>query len=395
VIAGAGIVGLATAHRLHERAPGVRLAVVDKEPAVARHQTGHNSGVVHAGLYYTPGSLKARLCRAGAAALREKCAEWGIPVIQRGKLVVATDESELDRLDELERRGRENGIEGLEMLDEQGMRAIEPHVRGYRALHVPETAVVDYTLVAQKLADELQRRGVDILLGSPIESVAVDPASIRLVTNGGAIEAGGLVACAGLQSDRLARLAGAEPTVRIVPFRGAYWRLTERAAPMIRGLIYPVPDPSFPFLGVHFTRGADEGVTAGPNAVPAFAREGYSRLKVSLRDVRDAYLWPGFARLARRYAKTGTSEMWRDAVKRAALDDMRRYVPEIGAGDIRRGGSGIRAQAMARDGSLVDDFLIEDGPLSLHVLNAPSPAATSSLAIGEMIAERAAERFGL
>jgi L-2-hydroxyglutarate oxidase len=394
-VAGAGLVGLATAYRLVEANPDLRIVVLDKEREVAQHQSGHNSGVVHAGLYYVPGSLKARLCRAGAAALREKCAEWDVPVIQRGKLVIAVDESELERLEELKRRGTENGIEGLEMLDEPGMREIEPHARGYRALHVPETAVVDYKLVARKLKEELVRRGVDFKLDAQVTSVDAANSHVTLGTAGGEVVAGGLVACAGLQSDRLARLAGAEPTTRIVPFRGAYWRLTEAAGSLVRGLIYPVPDPSFPFLGVHFTRGADDTVTAGPNAVPALAREGYSRMQVSLRDVRDAYAWTGFARLARRYVRTGALEIWRDAVKRAALEDMRRYVPAVTARDIMRGGSGIRAQAMAADGTLVDDFVIEDGPSSLHVLNAPSPGATSSLAIGSMIAERVRERFGI
>jgi (S)-2-hydroxyglutarate dehydrogenase len=394
-IVGAGIVGLATAYRLVERSPGLRLVVIDKESAVARHQTGHNSGVVHAGLYYAPGSLKARLCREGAAALREKCEEWDVPLVRRGKLVVATEESELARLEELERRGRANGIEGLVTLDGDELQTIEPCVRGFRALHVPETAVVDFSQVAARLADELRARGVEIRLGARIVAVDTPSATVRLRTTAGDVVAGGLVACAGLQSDRLARLAGAEPTVRIVPFRGAYWRLADRAARLIRGLVYPVPDPAFPFLGVHFTRGADDTITAGPNAVPALAREGYSRIAVSLRDVRDAYLWPGFARLARRYVKTGGAEIWRDIVKRAALADMQRYVPTLEAGDLRRGGSGIRAQAMAEDGSLVDDFLIEDGPSALHVLNAPSPAATSSLAIGELIAARAHDAFGL
>ncbi len=316
-----------------------------------------------------------------------------MPVVQRGKLVVAVDESELERLEELQRRGTENGIEDLAMLDEPGMRAIEPNVRGYRALYVPETAVVDYKLVARKLKEELVGRGVEFRLAAQITSVHAANSHVTLGTTSGSVAATGLVACAGLQSDRLARLAGAEPTTRIVPFRGAYWRLTDAAASLVRGLIYPVPDPSFPFLGVHFTRGADDTVTAGPNAVPALAREGYSRLQVSLRDVRDAYAWTGFAKLARRYVRTGALEIWRDAVKRAALDDMRRYVPAVTASDIMRGGSGIRAQAMAPDGTLVDDFVIEDGPSSLHVLNAPSPGATSSLAIGAMIAERVRERF--
>jgi (S)-2-hydroxyglutarate dehydrogenase len=394
-VAGAGLVGLASAYRLLERAPGLRVVVLDKEPGIARHQSGHNSGVVHSGLYYAPGSLKARLCREGAAALRERCADWGIPVIARGKLVVAADETELDRLAELERRGSENGIQGLRMLDESELREIEPAVRGVRALHVPETAVVDFKAVAARLADELRARGVEIRLDSEITGIERDGSGVRIRTRAGDVSATGLLACAGLQSDRLAKLAGAEPTARIVPFRGGYWQLTGRAESLVRGLVYPVPDPAFPFLGVHFTRGHDDRVTAGPNAVPALAREGYSRLEVSPRDVRDAFAWSGFARLARRYLRTGVTEIWRDVVKQAALADMRRYIPELSAEDVRRDGSGIRAQAMRGDGTLVDDFLIEDGPASLHVLNAPSPAATSCLAIGEEIAERAAERFGL
>lgn len=394
-VVGAGLLGLASAYRLVERSPGLRIVVLEKEPGPARHQSGHNSGVVHAGLYYAPGSLKAQLCRAGAAALREKCGEWEIPVIRRGKLVVASSEAELERLAELERRGRENGIDGLQMLDGDELRRIEPDVQGVRALHVPETSVVDFKLVAARLTDELRARRVEFRFGACLTGVEARTGHVRLQTTGGDVEASALVACAGLQSDRVAELAGAAPGVRIVPFRGAYWQLSDTAAALVRGLVYPVPDPSFPFLGVHFTRGADDRVTAGPNAVPALAREGYRRTAFSLRDSREAFLWPGFARLARRYAKTGALEIWRDSVKAAAVADMRRYIPAISMRDVNRSGSGIRAQAMSPQGLLVDDFVIEDGPASLHVLNAPSPAATSCLAIGSVIAERAVERFGL
>jgi (S)-2-hydroxyglutarate dehydrogenase len=364
-VIGAGLVGLATAHRLQEQ--GASVVVLEKEARPGMHQSGHNSGVVHAGLYYEPGSLKARLCREGAAALREKCAEWGVPVVTRGKLVVAVREDELAALGELERRGRANGIVGLELLDE--WREIEPNVRGIRALHVPETAVVDYRHVAQRLAQGLDiRYGVDFRGEAPADRI---------------------VACAGLQADRVAALVGLEPSVRIVPFRGDYWRLRGAAAELVRGLVYPVPDPAFPFLGVHFTRGVDGAVTAGPNAVPALARERYGRLAFSPRDAAAAIAWPGFVRLARRYARTGAREIWRDAVKPAALAEMRRYLPDLAFRDVARGGCGIRAQAMRRDGTLVDDFLVEEGPRSLHVLNAPSPAATSCLAIGSLVAERA------
>jgi L-2-hydroxyglutarate oxidase len=394
-VVGAGLLGLASAYRLLERSPRLRIVVLEKEPGPARHQSGHNSGVVHAGLYYAPGSLKAQLCRAGAAALREKCGEWEIPVIRRGKLVVASSEAELERLAELERRGRENGIDGLQMLDGDELRRIEPDVQGVRALHVPETSVVDFKLVAARLTDELRARRVEFRFGARLTAVEARTGHVRMQTTAGDIEASALVACAGLQSHRVAELAGAAPGVRIVPFRGAYWQLSDTAAALVRGLVYPVPDPSFPFLGVHFTRGADDRVTAGPNAVPALAREGYRRTAFSLRDSREAFLWPGFARLARRYAKTGAVEIWRDSVKAAAVAEMRRYIPAISMRDVNRGGSGIRAQAMSPQGLLVDDFVIEDGPASLHVLNAPSPAATSCLAIGSVIAERAVERFGL
>jgi 2-hydroxyglutarate dehydrogenase/L-2-hydroxyglutarate oxidase len=394
-VVGAGLVGLASVHRLLERAPGLRLVVLEKEGGPAVHQSGHNSGVVHAGLYYVPESLKARLCREGASMLRERCHEWGVPLIDRGKLVVAVAESEFPRLDELERRGRANGIEGLSVLAEEELRTIEPHVRGLRALHVPETGVVDFRLVAAKLKEELQGRGVEFRFGSAVTRIEAGEGGIRLGTSEGDIVAGGLVACAGLQADRVAALAGANPLVRIVPFRGGYWALRGKAQDLVRGLIYPVPDPTFPFLGVHFTRGADDRVTAGPNAVPALARESYRRGAFSVRDAADAVAWPGFLRLARQYARTGAREIWRDAVKAAALGEMRQYLPSLASGDIARAGCGIRAQAMTRDGKLVDDFVIEDGPASLHVLNAPSPAATSCLAIGGVVAERAALRFGI
>ena len=382
---GAGLVGLASAYRLLERSPGLRLAVLDKEAGPARHQSGHNSGVVHAGLYYVPGSLKAQLCREGGAALREFCADRGIPLATRGKLVVAADESELDRLAELRRRGSENGIEGLAEVDD--WRELEPNVRGVRALHVPESGVVDYRRVAAALVAELRERGAELRFGARVDSV--DGGRVR--TGAGDVEAGGVVVCAGLQADRLARAAG----VRVVPFRGDYWRLRGEAASLVRGLVYPVPDPAFPFLGVHFTRGIDDVVTVGPNAVPAFAREGYRRASLSLRDSLDGFAWPGFLRLARRYARTGALEIWRDVAKPAAVADMRRYVPAIRPADVVRHGCGIRAQVMNRAGELVDDFLVEEHERQLHVLNAPSPAATSCLAIGRLVAERAAAAFGL
>lgn len=387
--------GLASAYRLLDRAPGLRLVLLEKEPAPARHQSGNNSGVVHAGLYYEPGSLKARLCRQGRKELTALCAEQGVPVNLRGKLVVAVDESELERLGELARRGRANGIRDLRELDDRELRDVEPNVRGVRALHVPETGVVDFTLVADRLARLLRQRGAALRFGDRLERVERNGEGLTLATPDSRIRAGALLACAGLQADRVARLAGAEPDVRVVPFRGGYWLLRGAAGALVRGLVYPVPDPAFPFLGVHFTRRHDDAVWVGPNAVPALAREGYSRKSVSPRDTFAGFAWPGFLRLARRYARTGTAEIWRDVLKPAAVADMQRYVPELRASDVARGPSGIRAQVMTRAGALVDDFLVEEGPASLHVLNAPSPAATSCLAIGGLVAERAAARFGL
>jgi L-2-hydroxyglutarate oxidase LhgO len=393
-VVGSGLIGLATAYALLDRTPELRVVLIDKEPGPARHQSGHNSGVVHAGIYYAPGSLKAQLCRDGRTALREFCEEWDVPFVTRGKLVVASHEGELERFEELERRGRANGAE-LHVLERSDFRAIEPHAEGLRALFAPETAVVDFKLVAAKLLESLVARGTVFRSDTELTSIVTSDAGVTLNTTRETIRAGGFVACAGLQADRVAALAGASTSIRIVPFRGGYWQLRGQAQELVRGLIYPVPDPTFPFLGVHFTRGADERVTAGPNAVPALAREQYRRMSLSPRDAVDAVAWPGFLRLARRYARTGILEIWRDVIPVAAIAEMRRYLPALRGSSVSRAGCGIRAQAMTRDGRLVDDFVIEDGPGGLHVLNAPSPAATSCLAIGRMVAERAALRFGL
>jgi L-2-hydroxyglutarate oxidase LhgO len=395
IVVGGGILGLASALALLERSPDLRLTVLDKEPAVAVHQSGHNSGVVHAGLYYAPGSLKASLCREGKRLLETFCQEQEIPLKRCGKLVVAKDESELDRLAELKRRGTGNGIEGLVELDAAEFREIEPNVRGVRALHVPETGVVDYRLVAERMGELLRSRGASIELGTRIEHIERDGDGLAVLTTHGRRSAGALVACAGLQADRVAGLAGADLDVRVVPFRGAYWVLGEAGANLVRGLIYPVPDPDFPFLGVHFTRRIDGAVWAGPNAMPALAREGYSRASFSGRDAASVVTWPGLRRFGTRYGRMGVTEIWRDLVKPAALREMQRYLPALRLGDVRRGPSGIRAQVMTKSGELVDDFLFAEGPRSLHVVNAPSPGATSSLAIGRYIAERAVKQFGL
>lgn len=395
VVVGGGIVGLAASLALLDQSPGLRLTLLEKEDVLAFHQSGHNSGVVHAGLYYAPGSLKAKLCREGRVELEAFCEEHDVTLRRSGKLVVAVDDSELDGLAELKRRGLANGIEGLTELDERELREIEPHVRGVRALHVPETAVVDFRLVAQRMAETLRGRGARLELGRHVTRIDRDGEGLAVTTSRGCVKAGALVACAGLQADRVAALAGAELGLRVVPFRGAYWILRERGAGLVRGLVYPVPDPRFPFLGVHFTRRVDGAVWAGPNAMPALAREGYERLSVSVRDAAEVLSWPGLLRFSARYLRMGAGEVWRELSKAAAVRQMRRYLPELAAEDVIRGPTGVRAQVMTRSGELVDDFVVAEGPRSLHIVNTPSPAATSSFAIGRLAARRAAEAFGL
>jgi (S)-2-hydroxyglutarate dehydrogenase len=396
-IVGGGLIGLATAYRLLEAKPGLRLAVLEKEAELARHQSGRNSGVIHAGLYYVPGSLKAQLCREGMEALKRFADEHAIPYQLCGKLVVALDESELPRLAELKRRGLANGLRGLTEVDEEAIRELEPHAAGIRALHVPETGIIDFRLVALAYADEVQARGGDVLLGRRVVGLERHDGCRRLVfERGDPILAENVVACAGLHSDRVAALTGSDrPAYRIVPFRGDYYTLEPEARSLVAGLLYPVPDPSFPFLGVHFTKRIDGAVWAGPNAVPAFAREGYRRWQLNPRDLASTVGFPGFRRLAREYARTGAAEVWRDFVKWAFVRELRRYVPRIRSRDLRFGPSGIRAQCMSADGKLVEDFLLEEADGVLHVLNAPSPGATASLAIGRMLAEKAATAFAL
>ena len=396
-VLGGGLIGLATAYRLLEAKRGLRVAVLEKETELARHQSGRNSGVVHAGLYYAPGSLKARLCREGMETLKRFADERGVPYELCGKLVVAVDESELERLEELKQRGIANGLRGMQEVGPEELRELEPHVVGIRGLHVPESGIIDFRRVASAYADEVGARGGEILLDHEVVAVERRDGGRRLVlANGGEVEAENLLACAGLHSDRVAALTGSDPRAyRIVPFRGDYYTLTPRARQLVRGLIYPVPDPSFPFLGVHFTRRIDGDVWAGPNAVPAFAREGYRRRDVDLRDLAATLAFPGFRHLVRAYARTGAAELWRDFFKPSFVAALRRYVPELRSRDIRFGSSGVRAQCMRADGALVDDFLIEEAEGVLHVLNAPSPGATASLAIGRVLAERASAAFGL
>ena len=387
-VVGGGLVGLATALALTEQ-HGRSVTVLEAEDRLATHQSGHNSGVIHSGLYYKPGSLKAKLCVEGARALYRFCEEEGIAHERCGKLVVATSEDELPRLDELEQCGHANGLVGLRRLRGGDIREREPHAAGIAALWVPETGIVDYPAVAQAYGRRIEARGGTVWTGARVQAVRRNGAGLVAETLRGDINCKLLINCAGLQSDRIARLCGAPVDVRIIPFRGEYYELVPERRSLVRGLIYPVPDPRFPFLGVHLTRMVKGGVEAGPNAVLALKREGYRWSDISPRDVAASAAWPGLWRLAARFWKIAAFEVWRSLVKSAFVRDLQRLVPEIRNEDLYRVGAGVRAQAMERNGALVDDFRIVHSESAIHVLNAPSPGATASLAIGRTIAEMA------
>jgi L-2-hydroxyglutarate oxidase len=392
-VVGGGLVGLATALALVER-HGRTVAVLEAEDRLAAHQSGHNSGVIHSGLYYKPGSLKAKLCVEGARGLYQFCEEEGIAHERCGKLVVATREDELPRLADLERRGQANGLSGLQRLRGEEIREREPHAAGIAALWVPETGIVDYPAVAQAYGRRIEARGGTVWTGARVQAVRREGAGLVVETTRGAVACKSLVNCAGLQSDRVARLCGAPVDVRIIPFRGEYYELVPERRDLVRGLIYPVPDPRFPFLGVHLTRMVKGGVEAGPNAVLALKREGYRWTDVGLGDIVASATWPGLWRLAARFWRTAAFEVWRSLVKSAFVRDLQRLVPEILDDDLFRCGAGVRAQALERNGALVDDFRIVHSENAIHVLNAPSPAATASLAIGRKIAEMAMSGSG-
>lgn len=384
-VIGGGIVGLSTAMALGRRFPAARILVLEKEKSWGAHQTGHNSGVIHSGIYYKPGSLKARLCRDGHRSMIEFCETNAIPYEICGKVIVATERRELKQLDTLIERAKLNGVKARRIGPEE-VQELEPHVTCLGGIHVPETGIVSFASVCAAFARKIESHGGELRPGSEVTSLRHGPAAgYEITTTSGDFSARFLVNCTGLHSDRIARLAGTDPKVRIVPFRGEYYELQAERRNLVRALIYPVPNPAFPFLGVHFTRMIDGSVHAGPNAVPAFKREGYRKLDFSLRDAAETLSYPGFWRLARKHHAEGAMEIYRSLSKAAFVASLRRLIPEVTADDIVPAHAGVRAQALLADGSLVDDFLLVPGPSAIHVCNAPSPAATASIEIGAAI----------
>ena len=390
-VIGGGIVGLAAAYKIAFRQPTPRVCVLEKESSLAFHQTGHNSGVIHSGLYYKPGSAKARTCAQGRKELVEFAREYGIPFQICGKIIVATEERELPHMQRILQNGRANGVEGIEEIDAARIREIEPACQGIRGLHVPGTGIIDFVKVATTLAELIQAKCPEnrILTNHKVVGLVRDDSQTVVITSGGEVRARLVINCAGLNSDRIAKLDGVNPGIRIIPFRGDYYELSPRAANKVRSLIYPVPDPRFPFLGIHYTRKIDGTVDCGPNAVFAFKREGYTKTAFSLRDTAASLSYPGTWFLFARNMRYGVNEYVRAFSKRLFLRELRRFIPSVDMEDIVPGKAGVRAQAVAPNGRPVDDFKIEMGPNTIHVLNAPSPAATACLAIGEHIAEMA------
>lgn len=395
VVVGAGLIGLATAREFLERHRDVRLAVLEKEPAVALHQSGHNSGVIHSGIYYTPGSLKAQLCVEGVRRLTAFCDEKGVPYRRCGKLIVATRESELPRLEELLRRGRANGVPGLEVIGPERISEIEPHARGLRAILSAGTGIVDFPQVAKALAADVEAAGGTMITGAIVAGIKRGGPGWILETARGSIRAGAVITCGGLHADRLARMTGGSLNPRIVPFRGEFWQLKPERSFLVQALIYPVPNPAFPFLGVHLTRRMSGEVWLGPNAVLALAREAYRRSTLQFRDLGGWILWPGFWRMAARYWRMGVGEIYRGLIRRALMKELQRIVPPMRADDIKPAPSGVRAQAVDRTGKLVDDFIFDEEDGILHVRNAPSPAATACLAIASRVVDRFLESGAL
>jgi L-2-hydroxyglutarate oxidase len=392
-VVGGGILGLAVARELSGRKPGSSVCVIERETQLGFHQTGHNSGVIHAGVYYVPGSLKARLCVEGAREMYEYCERRGVASERCGKVIVATDASELERLDELERRGHANGVPGLRRIDAEGIVELEPHARGIAGLHSPATGIADFPAVARAYAEDLTAAGATIATGCEVQGVSLNGRALRLSHSRGVTEARNVVFCAGAWADRLAVAAGADPDPRIVPFRGAYLRLRPERRHLVRSLIYPVPDPALPFLGVHLTKHIDGEVLVGPTALMAGARDAYKLGRIRRRDLLDTLAWPGTWRMLAHWWRTGVTELRHAALRSAFVRAAARYVPELQVGDVETSFAGVRAQALGRDGKLVDDFVFSHTERALHVRNAPSPAATSSLAIARYVSDEAERAF--
>ncbi|MBO53180.1 MAG: L-2-hydroxyglutarate oxidase [Planctomycetaceae bacterium] len=392
VIAGGGIVGLATAYRFLERYPDRRVVILEKEHDVAEHQTGHNSGVLHSGIYYKPGSLKAQNCRAGKLAMERFCKEYGIAFERCGKVIVAVDENEFPALERIFDRGQASGVQ-CEMIGAERLGELEPHAAGLRAIHVPEAGIVDYREVCRKLAELISQRGAEIRFGHRVCAIRQSDREVVVETTEGEVAGDLLVNCTGLHCDRVTRMGGVRPDAKIVPFRGEYYELTSEATHLCRNLIYPTPDPKFPFLGVHFTRMIHGGVECGPNAVLAFAREGYRKRDINLRDLCESLTYMGFLRMASRHWRTGMGEMWRSFSKQAFVKALSRLLPAIRAEHLVAAPAGVRAQALSPDGTLVDDFLVQPNARIVNVGNAPSPAATASLNVGSLVVDRLVERI--
>ncbi len=386
-IIGGGIVGLATAYNLIQRLPGRRVVILEKEARVATHQTGHNSGVLHSGIYYRPGSLRALNCRSGKQAMQDFCQREGIPYDICGKVIVAIDKSELPRLESIYERGQQNGVK-CEIISPERLKELEPHTPGIKAIHVPEAGIVNYRRVCERLAELVVAHNGEVLTDAQVFRIDHRPDHVVVVSQAGEFQADIVVNCAGLHSDRVTKITGEKPQAKIVPFRGEFYELKPDAQYLCRNLIYPVPDPSFPFLGVHFTRMIDGGVECGPNAVLAFAREGYRKRDINLYDIAESLTYPGFLRLARKHWRVGAGEMWRSFSKAAFVKALQRLMPEIRSENLIPARAGVRAQAIARDGSMIDDFVIQPAHRVINVNNAPSPAATSALNIGKLIVDQ-------
>lgn len=411
IIAGAGIVGLATAYKLLEKKPKLKICIIEKENGVSKHQTGNNSGVIHSGIYYKPGSLKALNCRRGYKMLLDFCDENKISYEICGKVIVATNENEIPRLNNLFERGQQNGLEGMKELEKDEVKRYEPYVNGVKGIHVPQTGIIDYKIVSAKLASLIQDKGAKFVFNEKLElindnkiiprspflhsqeSVRAEQKVVEIFTDKNSYTCKLLITCCGLQSDRIAKLNNKNLNVRIIPFRGEYFSIKKEKRFLVNNLIYPVPDPQFPFLGVHFTRMIDGKVEAGPNAVFAFKREGYTKTDIDFKDLSDSIFWGGFFTIAKKYWKIGFGEFYRSFSKPAFVKALQKLLPDIQASDLEPGGVGIRAQACDVNGNLVDDFLFVENERVIHVCNAPSPAATASLAIGDTIAEKALERI--